>query len=508
MSRWSLLLLLAPACRAEPPGASVEPGTSAPVVEVQAVGESGEAPEGGAHDVVPGTIEDAQPFDATATKVASIAWRTWVYSDVGPARTRYGYLRAGAIVDARGPAIQNDGCQGGWYRVNPRGFVCVGKGATLDLEDPILAETAVRPVRKQGLPYLYALAGEVPPFRYFKLASKDEQRTIEGDGILQQTLRWRETLAVRGVKQLLGEPGEPPGFLQGGKPLQKAYGMHQDLHYAVHAGRAAPDSGFAISHVFDWEGRTFGLSTELDLIALDRTHLVKPSAFHGVELGPGETLPVAFVAGGFLQRYVVGDSGAPTPSGSWQKREGIKLTGKTFAGSSAFLETRDGALMPAAGARIVQPRDSFPSFATGDRRWIDLSIRDQTLVAYEGQKPVYVTLVSTGRGGLGDPEKVFATVRGTFMIVSKHVSATMDGEDDKSDSYNLLDVPFVQYFHKGYALHGTYWHDEFGQVRSHGCVNLSPIDSAWLFEWTDPNVPADWHGAVNKDRGTVVHVHP
>ncbi len=94
------------------------------------------------------------------------------------------------------------------------------------------------------------------------------------------------------------------------------------------------------------------------------------------------------------------------------------------------------------------------------------------------------------------------------MIYQKHVSSTMDGDEDQADSYALRDVPFVQYFHKGYALHGTYWHDEFGKIRSHGCVNLSPIDSAWLFEWTDPSVPPDWHGVVNKDRGTVVLVRP
>ena len=90
---------------------------------------------------------------------------------------------------------------------------------------------------------------------------------------------------------------------------------------------------------------------------------------------------------------------------------------------------------------------------------------------------------------MGDPEKHQATVRGTFMVYQKHVSSTMDGEEDKSDSFNLQDVPFVQYFHKGFALHGTYWHDEFGKIRSHGCVNLAPVDAAWLFEWTDPNVP-------------------
>jgi lipoprotein-anchoring transpeptidase ErfK/SrfK len=95
------------------------------------------------------------------------------------------------------------------------------------------------------------------------------------------------------------------------------------------------------------------------------------------------------------------------------------------------------------------------------------------------------------------------------MIYQKEVSATMDGDlEATADSYALRDVPFVQYFHQGYALHGAYWHDEFGKMRSHGCVNLAPADAAWLFEWTDPAVPADWHGVLNKERGTVVVVRP
>src|SRR6185437_6031612 len=56
------------------------------------------------------------------------------------------------------------------------------------------------------------------------------------------------------------------------------------------------------------------------------------------------------------------------------------------------------------------------------------------------------------------------------------------------------DVPYIQHFHEGYALHGAFWHDEFGHPRSHGCINLAPADAAWLFEWTDPVVPPDWHG--------------
>jgi lipoprotein-anchoring transpeptidase ErfK/SrfK len=194
------------------------------------------------------------------------------------------------------------------------------------------------------------------------------------------------------------------------------------------------------------------------------------------------------------------------PSATLTYREAVPLTGRKRAGG--ILEARDGSFVPESAMRVIQARTSFPSFATGDRKWVDVSIKEQSLVAYRGQRPVYVTLVSTGRDGLMDPETTNSTVRGTFMIYQKDVSSTMDGDEDRADSFNLHDVPFVQYFHKGYALHGTYWHDEFGHVRSHGCVNLAPADAAWLFEWTDPEVPPSWHGVINKERGTVVYVHP
>jgi lipoprotein-anchoring transpeptidase ErfK/SrfK len=60
--------------------------------------------------------------------------------------------------------------------------------------------------------------------------------------------------------------------------------------------------------------------------------------------------------------------------------------------------------------------------------------------------------------------------------------------------FELRDVPWIQYFASGYALHGAYWHDVFGVPRSHGCVNLAPIDARVVFRWTDPPVPEGWHG--------------
>ena len=79
-----------------------------------------------------------------------------------------------------------------------------------------------------------------------------------------------------------------------------------------------------------------------------------------------------------------------------------------------------------------------------------------------------------------------------------------------SQNFELRDVPWIQYFAAGYALHGAYWHDVFGLPRSHGCVNLSPIDARLVFRWTDPPLPEGWHGinvGADMGQGTAVYVH-
>jgi lipoprotein-anchoring transpeptidase ErfK/SrfK len=330
-------------------------------------------------------------------------------------------------------------------------------------------------------------------------------RSSEGD-VSARIARWRERAVLQGPTELLGESSAPPDYLQKGEKLIKPYGVQSPLRYVAHAGRASGDSGFAIQRLLTWNDRMFGLTTEHDLIALDNTKLVKPTDVRGVELGDDERLPVGFVFSRYAPKYVASEDAEMRQDGVFRYREGLKLTGGTRP--LGFLETSDGAYVAGAVLRMIEPRSSFPSFATGTRKWMDISIRDQTFVAYVGTKPVYAGIVSTGRGGLGDPEKTEATARGTFMIHAKHITSTMDGDDDKRDSFNLRDVPFVQYFHKGYALHGTYWHDDFGRIRSHGCINLSAVDAAWLFDWTDPEVPPGWHGVINLERGTVVHVRP
>jgi lipoprotein-anchoring transpeptidase ErfK/SrfK len=126
--------------------------------------------------------------------------------------------------------------------------------------------------------------------------------------------------------------------------------------------------------------------------------------------------------------------------------------------------------------------NSLPTANIGDNfRWIDVDLSQQRLIAYEGETPVRTVTVSTGL-----PRT--PTVTGRYKIYVKYPSAPMSGP-----GYYLANVPYIMYFYKGYGLHGTYWHDNFGQPMSHGCVNLPTPDAKWLYNWASV--------------GTLVNIH-
>lgn len=118
---------------------------------------------------------------------------------------------------------------------------------------------------------------------------------------------------------------------------------------------------------------------------------------------------------------------------------------------------------------------------SSDGRWIDIDLSSQTVYAYEDKTIVNSFLVSTGTWA-------HPTVSGQFQIYAKYPSTLMVGPD-----YYLPGVPYTMYFYEGYALHGTYWHNNFGTPMSHGCVNLRTPDAEWLYYWADV--------------GTLVNVH-
>lgn len=114
-------------------------------------------------------------------------------------------------------------------------------------------------------------------------------------------------------------------------------------------------------------------------------------------------------------------------------------------------------------------------------RWIDIDISEQRLYAFEDDQVVKSFLVSTGIAG-------YNTERGQFRIDVKYRFDDMAGA-----GYNLKDVPYTMYYYESYAIHGTYWHRNFGTQMSHGCVNLDTDDAKWLYYWASV--------------GTLVNIH-
>jgi hypothetical protein len=123
----------------------------------------------------------------------------------------------------------------------------------------------------------------------------------------------------------------------------------------------------------------------------------------------------------------------------------------------------------------IQPAP-IPEDAEG--RWVAVDLYEQTLVAYEDDKPVFATLISTGL-------ETTETNLGYFNVWARLPTDRMSGAAGAPNAYDLQTVPWVMYFDGSISLHGTYWHDFFGYRRSRGCVNLSISDARWVFNWME-----------------------
>lgn len=131
---------------------------------------------------------------------------------------------------------------------------------------------------------------------------------------------------------------------------------------------------------------------------------------------------------------------------------------------------------------LIDPDPRPKGVAPGDF-WVEVDLYQQTVAAYENNRLVYATLASTGLPG-------FETNEGLFTVYARHEEWDMWGGDVGKDYYYLQDVPHTMFFDDDIALHGAYWHDNFGEVRSHGCVNMPPRGAEWVYYWSE-HAPGD-----------------
>jgi hypothetical protein len=445
--------------RADLPRASAPDGTTPIASATAAVAPlvASAAAAASAHPIDPA----GQTHDADAPRVYAKSRFVWIRPEPDGSKEWIGYLWTGGSVKLRHKKpVYGPGCME-WYAVEPRGFVCVdGMHATLDPNDATYrALLPYAPNLSSPWPHLYA----------------------ESLGLDREPL----------------ELHSPPAF-----PAM-ALGVHEPH---PHLPRR---STVAYSRELMFDAQPYLLSADFTWIPKASVKPYPEITFHGVKLGSEAKLPLAFFRGKDRPVYTRDDAGEFVQGdGTFPRLGFVELSGESaLSGKDRYFRTRDGqrwlkqsdAVMPTPavatpwGAAVGEP-DTSGRAPKGRATWLEISVGQGTLIAYEDTTPVFTTLIAPGRGGGGLPDEDLIphalTPLGTFPISGKFATATMEAPGEFIHS----DVPWTQNFSGPYAVHAAYWHDDWGTLKSGGCVNVSPIDGRTLFEFTEPALPPGWHG--------------
>jgi hypothetical protein len=431
-----------------------------------------------------------------------------------PQASRVGYLRAGSVLQATSAEpVGHEECRGGWFELTTGGFVCNGRDVIAFHGERLPEVRSAQPDRQAKLPYEYGLIRRDRTPMYRRLPNDAQAAHFEpqpeppkprpvasGEGRDGGASGAAEGVASP-VATKVEEPSEPP-------PPPTLDGLL--------ASRDEKDilmrwlmRGFYVSldRTFDVGRRRYWRTQQNGFVPVPAIMPVSGSDFQGVELdGESWALPVAFVISGKTGRFVERDGGRLVRDRQDPGYHHVfRVVGEREHRGRAYLQGADGFFYRADEVVRVDARER-PAALT-DAKWLDVNLGRQTLVAYDGERPVYVTLISSGRVRREDvPEMNHATPAGTYRFSSKHLTGTMDGDSAIDGPYSIDDVPYVMYFHLAYATHSAFWHNRFGRPKSHGCVNMAPVDARWVFEWADPPLPEGWHGVYPTEDGPATSI--
>lgn len=277
----------------------------------------------------------------------------------------------------------------------------------------------------------------------------------------------------------------------------RAYAHASDYFRNDYSEALGKGYGIVITGEQVYEGVQFIRTRRYLWIERGSVHFVDGSPFAGEKLRPGEPLDLAWVSPRPAKLFA-------TPNGRVRKRLDRHQAVRIQSSRGAWSQLAGGGWMRNANlarAGLVEP----PEGVGPTDRWIDIDIDQQVLVAYEGRQPTFATLVSTGRNS-----KQSETPLGVFQIWAKLEYSDMDDIErtDVDKNYSIQDVPWVQFFKGSYGFHAAFWHNDFGRRRSHGCINLSPADARYLFQFSQPVLPPGWNAILPmpEDRPTTVQV--
>lgn len=263
------------------------------------------------------------------------------------------------------------------------------------------------------------------------------------------------------------------------------------------------DGGFAVAvrRKVYYDGQRFYRSAGGLYVRASDVFLARPSTFQGEQLAGRELLGWTFRQSTRVYDELPGS--ARSSFSSVGRQVVFRFAAEHEVRGVSYLQSTDGRYVRASDLR--QPTYLEPPEPVGPYDvWFDVDTAHQVLVAYRGTEPLFATLISSGRRGHSTP-------RGTYRIWVKLITGRMANEepsDPDEKPYYLEDVPWVMYFNDDIALHGAYWHRSFGQVRSHGCVNLAPLDARRVFDLAQPALPRGWWSVLPSpdDPGSLVRV--
>ena len=355
-----------------------------------------------------------------------------------------GIVRRGDVLRVGDP-VSGSGCKNGtWYKAAPFGYVCTSLGFHVS-ETPSTNRYGVPPAKVSNhLPYQYSRVITKRAPRYYRIPTVQEEKQ-----------------ARRAMEKKGSTPEVVSSIMEG------------DYFLALAEKETRKSDGAVFYRTI--RGR-FVRETDVELR--------NPEVVRGEELGrDGWRLPLAFVYG--EERELLSLRGTtPRVTGKAQKHGRFVVEEELAKGDTTYVSGSPGAVRRDE-VRVAR-FNKRPSEVPAKAKWIHVDLSEQTLVAYEGDTAVYATVISSGKEGYEPPT-------GLFEVQQKYISTTMNATDPIDGFYEVEEVPWTLYYHGGYALHGAYWHTDFGKVRSHGCTNVAPVDARWLYYWSEPEVPAAWH---------------
>jgi hypothetical protein len=386
----------------------------------------------------------------TAPRVYAKTRFVWIRPEPDASKQWIGYLWTGESAKlVTGKPVYGPGCMY-WYAVEPVGFVCVdGLRATLDPNDAgfVIAKKYA------------ADLGSAWPHQYGEAQKLSRVFAVEGS---------------------------PLSF--------------PNLPSSVHDSRTELRRGSTVAFVSEVHigARDYLLGADLSYVPKQLVTPFPHYEFQGLDLGGDLKLPLALFRSADRPKLKRVEGAFQETGEKFARLSHVALSGKSEElGGDRFLETADGVWLRAKDAVVPTPSDQPPwgtATPKGRATWIEVSVTGGWLIAYENTTPVFTTLVSPGRGGPAKPDEdpilEARTPLGVYPVSGKFATATMEAPGDLIHSA----VPWTQNFSGPHALHAAYWHDDWGNYKSGGCINVSPLDGKKLFAWTEPALPEGWHG--------------